>query len=250
MLRFNVYDDGKPTTDIDLGGAYVFGQEAIPVRADLVASDGQIICSKRVPGACGLAMMWQTGSAGRFLLPTTRLPERSKPYNLNVELARAQMMRIAQKREEWGLFDYDEASPLSREFDKLCRKFIECLKAADPGHAAQLADEALQQGMTLGEKIALYHADVFLDRRKSGPAPAGRTNFGCVVDLFSHAESYHDRIRESFDFLSVPIPWKYVEPKEHAHQFTQVDAWMNWAARANRAVHAGPLVSFEPANLP
>ena len=100
MLRFNVYDDGKPTTDIDLGGAYVFGQEAIPVRADLVAADGQIICSKRVPGACGLAMMWQTGSAGRFLLPTTRLPERSKPYNLNVELARAQMMRIAQKREE------------------------------------------------------------------------------------------------------------------------------------------------------
>ena len=31
------------------------------------------------------------------------------PYILNVELARAQLMRIAQKREDWGLFDYPGA---------------------------------------------------------------------------------------------------------------------------------------------
>ena len=68
MLRFDVYSDGKPADPVDLSGAYAFGQDAIPVRADLTAANGQISCVKRVPGACGLALLWQAGQAGRFLL--------------------------------------------------------------------------------------------------------------------------------------------------------------------------------------
>jgi hypothetical protein len=249
MLRFEAYRDGKPAKDIDLAGAYVFGQESIPVRADLVAADGLISCTKRVAGACGLAMMWPTGTAGRFLMSTTRLPERGKPYNLNVELARGQMSRIAQKREEWGLFDYPDAAALGRDFDRVQRKFIDSMKATDPRQASLLADEALQEGLTLGERVALFHADVFLERRRLAP-PAARGSFGCAVDLLSQTEQYQERMRDGFDFLGIPIPWKHIEPKEHAHQFAQVDAWMNWAARTKKAVHAGPLVSFEPANLP
>ena len=249
MLKFTAYRDGKPAQDIDLEGAYVFGQESIPVRADLVAADGQISCAKRAAGACGLALQWPAGSAGRFLLPTTRLPERNKPYNLNVELARAQLTRLAQKREDWGLFDYPDAAGLGREFERVQGRFVESLKAGDPAEASRLADEALEEALTLGERVALFHADVFLDRRRAQP-PAARGAFGCTVDLLSQSELYQDRMREGFDFLGIPIPWKQIEPKEHAHQFAQVDAWMNWTARAKKAVHAGPLVSFEPANLP
>lgn len=250
MLRFEVYNDGVPAKDIDLSGAYVFGQEMIPVRADLAAANGLITCTKRVPGACGLAVLWQAQTAGRFLLPTTRLPERAKPYNLNVELARAQMTRIAQKREDWGLFDYGGADGLNREFDAVRAVFIESLKEADPAHASRLADRALQEGITLGEKISLFHSEIFLERRKAGAGAAARTGFGCAVDLVSPSDAYYDRLRESFDFISVPIPWKHVEPKEHVQQYVQADAWMNWAARSRRSVHAGPLVSFEAANLP
>ena len=249
MLTFDIYQDGKRRKDIDLAGAYVFGQESIPVRADLVAADGQIVCSKRASGACGLAIQWSAGSAGRFLLSTTRLPDRAKPYNLAVELARAQMTRLAQKREEWGLFDYSEAAVLGREFDAVLLRFVAALKAARPEKAAALAQEALERGIILGEKIALFHADAFLDRRRGLP-PASRGAFGCTADLLSHTEPYQARMREGFDFLGIPIPWKYIEPKERAHQFTQVDAWMNWAARSQKAVHAGPLVSFDPAELP
>ena len=79
MLRFDVYRDGAPARDVDLGGAYVFGQDGIPVRAELGLSDGQISCTTRVPGACGLALLWEVPPAGHYLLSTTRLPDRAEP---------------------------------------------------------------------------------------------------------------------------------------------------------------------------
>ena len=124
MLRFDVYNNGAPAKDIDLSGAYMFAQDSIPLRADLAAHNGQVRCMKRVPGASGLALLWDAGTAGRFLVPTTRLPERGKSYNLNVELARAQMMRIAQKREDWGLFDFPDAELLNAEFRTVRRKYV------------------------------------------------------------------------------------------------------------------------------
>ena len=250
MLRFDVYWNGAPAKGLDLAGAYVFGQDAIPVRADLSATTGQISCIKRIPGACGLALLWDAGRAGRYLLPTTRLPERAKPYNLNVELARAQMMRIAQKREDWGLFDYDEADSINREYDAAMGKFTAALKASDPGEAARLADEAIIDGLMLGEKIALFHADIFLNRRKAAGDGAPRTPFGCVANLSAAANGLRDRLRDSFDFVNVRIPWQHTEPKERTYQFSQIDAWVNWAARVGKPIHAGPLLSFAKADLP
>ncbi len=250
MLRFTVYDRGKLADQIDLAGAYVFGQDGIPVRADLAAGAGQINCMKRVPGACGLAMVWQAGDSGKLLLPTTRLPERTEPYNLNVELARARLMRIVQKCEDWGLFDFPEANGLNEEFVFVRDTFISALKATDPAEASALADDALARGVTLGEKFALFHGDLFLARRKALPGGAGRTIFGVVADLRATADNFKERVRDTFDYISVPMPWKHTEPRENQHHYTQVDAWVNWATRNRRPVQAGPLLSFGPTQLP
>ena len=247
MLRFDVFRNSGPLSDIDLAGAYVFGQDSIPVRADLAAAGGQISCIKRTAGACGLALLWEAGSAGRFLLPTTRLPERKKPYVLNVELARGQLGRIFQKREDWGLFDFANAKQLNKEFLAIRKLFVEALKAPTAAEAAALADRALAGSVTLGEKMTLFHADVLLNRRKGAGSPS---SFGCMVDLFASADEYTDRLREAFDFITVPLPWKQIEPKERHYEYSQADAWINWAARARKRVHAGPLLSFEPKHLP
>ena len=250
MLRFELYSNGTSADEIPLQGAYAFGQDAIPMRAELVGSQGAIEIRKTTPGACGLALLWDAGQAGQYMLGTTRLPERDKPYNLNVELARAQMTHIIRKWEDWGLFDYAQAESMNKQFARVNGMFVESLKAVDPGAAGVLADQAVTEGVTLGEKIALFHADILLERRKSLAPPAGRVGFGCSVDLFATAADYTDRLTEAFDFVSIPVPWKHTEPKEHSYQYEQVDAWMNWASEAKKSVHAGPLLSFEPTQLP
>lgn len=249
MLQFEVYRDGAAAKDIDLSGAYAFGQDSIPIRAELTAEEGRITCVKRVPGAVGLALPWDAGVSGRVLLPTTRLPERNRPYILNVELARAQMMRILQKREDWGLFDYPGAETLNKSFDSLREKFIGALKAGDPAKASVLADAALGEGATLGEKIALMHADILLGRRKAAGNPRGM-GFGCLAGMAASSESYLERMRDAFDFVSLPTRWKHIEPKEGQFQFAPVDAWVAWAAKNRKFIHAGPLLSFEPAHVP
>lgn len=250
MLRFDVYHEGKPAKQIGLAGAYVFGQDYIPVRADLAAAKGQITCMKHAPGACGVALVWDAGKAGRYLLPTTRLPERTEPYNLNVELARSQVMRIAQKQEDWGLFDYDGAEGLNEEFAEIRKMFTDSLKATNPAKAATIADRALIRGITLGEKTALFHADIFLSRRKLPQSGNGGSYFGCVADLESSGDGYHKLLRDGFDFVSIPTPWKQLEPRERQYEHDTVDTWMDWTVKAKKRIHAGPLLSFDPMYLP
>ncbi len=249
MLKFEVYRDGELAEQIDLTGAYVFGQDDIPVRADLVADKGQISCIKRTAGPHGLALLWDAGRPGRMLLPTARLPDRKHPYNLNVELARAQIMQLVQKREDWGLFDYEKAQPLNDEFNRVRRQFIASLTCDNPTEAARVADEALAQALTLGEKMALFHSDIFLQRRRQSNAGA-RVGFGCLVDLLSGNDRYRQRLSEAFDFISIPTAWKHLGPRERSYKWEHVDDWVNWAGARGRPIHAGPLVSFDPADVP
>ena len=250
MLRFESYQSDPAANGIDLSGAYLFGADGIPVRGELTGDGSAIVGRKRVAGAAGLALLWEAGSAGKFLLPTTRLPERDEPYNLLVELARARMKRIAQKIEEWGLFDFDQAEDLLEEFEDVRGYFIEALQTPDQAQAASLAGRSLEDGVTLSEKIALFHADIFLDRRRNSTTAAARTRFGVGVNLAGMATGHHDRLRDSFDFLSIPMSWTDVEPQENVYQFPRVDTWVNFAARAHKPIHIGPVIDFDPDNLP
>lgn len=247
MLRFEVYRNSRPVQQVDLSGAYVFGQDDIPMRADIATADHQIRCMKRMPGAAGLAITWDLGGVGCYLLPTTRLPEQSRPYLLNLELARAQVTRLFQKREDWALFDHPKAEAVNDEFNEVRRLFVRALRTSvtDFGAASLLADECLAQALTLGETTAMFHADrLVLKRSAAGLA------VGCRVEPTRLDPDYQQRLHDCADFIHLPIPWRDLEPTERASRFSHADAWCNWAARQSKGVHAGPLLSFAPEELP
>ncbi len=249
MLCFEVYKKGELAGQVDLSGAYVFQQDGIPVRADLAFADGQINCLKRVGGPCGLALLWEAGAPGTLMLPTTRLPDRKQPYILNLELARARVKQLVQKREDWGLFDYEAAGALGAQYEAVRQKFVRALQAPTPVEAADCADECLAAGIRLGEKMSLFHADVFLRRRRA--SSAGRVmSFGCRVDLPSSNDRFRERLLEVADFISLPTSLKLVGPKERTYRWEQIDDWVNWAFAHGRPIHAGPLVSFDPTDVP
>ncbi len=250
MLQFEVFHRPVSAKGMDLSGSYLFGQDDVPLRADLAGEDCTITCTKSAPGPCGLAILWDAGRSGRFLLGTTRLPERSQPYNLNLELARAQIVRLYRKQEDWGLLDYADAKDLNEEFNQVRAIFIEAVATdvTDPAAAAVPADKSLEKALLLGEKFTLFHADAMNNRRAVNGA--GCLTLGCRVDLGTNDETYQDQLREVFDFIRLPTPWTHVEPMEHIYDFTHIDAWCNWAARQNMPLHAGPLLSFAPSQMP
>ena len=108
MLSFAVYSNGKLVDNVNLAGSYVVGTDDVPLRAEITFKDGIICCQKRAAGPAGLALSWNVAGVGTIVLETVRLVEREHPYILQVELARARLMRISHKIEDWGLNDFEE----------------------------------------------------------------------------------------------------------------------------------------------
>ena len=105
-MKFQVFSNGKLVDKFTLCGAYLFGTDGISVRrAEIRFKNGVIECEKPSLETAGLALLWPIEGFGKVLLPTTCLPDRERPYNVNVEIARAKLMQVVDKREDWSFFE-------------------------------------------------------------------------------------------------------------------------------------------------
>jgi len=253
MLRFDTYKKGKPARPTNLEGAHLVGGEGYPLRGQITVENHSIVCEKRMAGAAALSLLWPVSGAGTVMLETARVPERDEPYVLNVELARGRLMRIAQKQEEWGLFDYagPEMAEVDKRLDHAKDLFIEALKADDPAEAAKLADRALAAAVPASEAMARVHADVLLQRKRNGPA--AKRGLGVQLPV---GKTLKDPIQvqlpELVDVASVPLPWRHLQPREHGgdYAFDEVDEQISWLVKNHIPVMAGPLLSFAEEQIP
>src|SRR5262245_2003837 len=89
MLCFTVNRNGHSAPPVSLAGSYVVGSDSVPLRAELEMRDDHTLCAKRADGPAGVALLWPVHGCGSIFLETSRLTERSRPYNLPLEFARA-----------------------------------------------------------------------------------------------------------------------------------------------------------------
>ena len=249
MLSFNVNRGGRSVGEMDLAGAYLVGSEGVPLPCEVEFRDSQVVCAKRADGPAGLALLWPVPGCGALLLETSRLMDREKPYNLALELARGRLMRIDQKREDWGLFDFEGVEHVAHQIDKGRQLFIEAVKADSLVEQSRIAEEALKVAITAGEHLTRFHADLFRNRRKQSHGFSKRT-IGCAVDLENTSEGYRRRLREAFDFVYLPVSWRMIEPKQQEFDWRAFDSWVEWLAKCRIPIKMGPLVSFHETYMP
>ncbi len=248
MLSFAVYVDGVLAEKVNLAGAYVVGADDVPLRAEIAYKDGVVTCRKRATGPAALALLWDVAGVGSVLVETIRLPERDQPYLLQVELARARLLRIHQKLEDWGILDYAGIEDIGARVAAARDALIRALQADTPGEAAVRGDEALSLAVQAAEALSCYHAESFLSRRPP-PPPAARRLFGCVVPLDRANETVRRRL-VGFDFVTLPLIWRDIEPTEQTFNWKPLDAWVEMLAKSNLPVRGGPLLSFAERNVP
>ncbi len=249
MLRIKVYQNGAPAKKIDLAGAYLVGNDRVPLRADLKFSRGEIIFDSRSRGAAALSIVWPVPGLGRQMLETPRLQERRRPYDLHVELARGRMMRISQKREDWGLYDFQEGEALYRKIDGARDLLIEAMTMGDEAAAAEKGEAAVAAGLRAGELLSSFHADVFLKRRcaagQMGPRP-----LGCRIDPSQSSEAYIRHLTGAFDFGILPFYWSNIEPKEGGPKPTNIDPWLKLLHQRKFPAWGASLLSLDEMALP
>lgn len=249
MLSFAAYKQNELAESIDLSGAYVSGSDDIPLRAEISFKDGVIHCDKRAAGPAGLALLWEVEGSGTILLETVRLQERQKPYILQVELARGRLVRLLHKFEDWGLFNYEGTEEIVAQVHRSRDLLIEALKADMPGPAAEFGDKALSLAVAASESLCRFHANMFITRRKqTGGFP--RRVFGCSVSLDPPTEQSRHCISKAFDFVTVPVTWRDVEPSEQTFNWKPLDEWVEMLSKHRIPMKGSPLLSFSDRNVP
>lgn len=233
-----------------LVGAHLLGTDNVPARGSVELSEDLIKCDGRTDEPLALSLLWPVHDYGEVQIDTSRVPPRNEPYVLQVELARRRLMQITFKREEWGLFDYDGMEDIAREIDDARDAFLASLgHLGSEAVAAKWADIALTQAVRASERMAKFHAGVFVNRRiqmrglKQPFLGAALPNSGADTELLSRMDS-------SFDFARIPFNWRTVQPTEHDADYSACDAWVKACRSTGLSMHGGPLLSFGISSVP
>lgn len=248
--RFAFYPSDHHKRPPDLHGAHLVGNDGVPVRAEITLEKGTIRCTPRMQDPVGLSLLWPVPGFGTIQLQTTRLPPREEPYNLHLELARHQLMRLTVKREEWGLFDYSGMDEIAARVDRCRDAFILALQHADqPAVAARYADESLLEGMWAAEAMSRLHASIFLTRRQQAGG-FNRPFLGACVEGGEVPAALLRQLGTAFDFVCVPFVWRQIQPTEQAPNYDAVEACIKGCAGARLTLRGGPLLNFGVTSVP
>lgn len=249
-LKFEIYANGDRLNAFDPVSATAVGPESVPWPGEVTFVDNLLTVECKEQHAYGVSLLWDCGRLGRFQLETTRLPQRDKPYVLNVELARFRLMRLMQKQEDWNLFDFPKAERFTQTFQQAQNLFAEALgKLDEPPEAAKLADQALDIGIELAEQLAAFHGELLIGRRRSANSFVKHI-FGCRIDPTIQSEKYKETLSGSFDYAVLPFNWKQIQPQEQSFELGPIDEWVEMLTRKRVPTIAGPLIRFDPANVP
>ena len=249
-MRFQVFKNSKVVDKFTLSGAYLFGTDGIAIRrARIKFNEGFIECVKPNMATSGLALLWEIEGFGKILLPTTCLPERERPYILNVEIARAKLMRVINKREDWSLFDdIKELEGISKEAQSFLTQAIQNI--SNPRLASKFADESLKRSIIFSEKLTAKHADMYFKARGKNRG-FGRGCLGCQIDpeLISDP-AYLKKVEELFGSVTIPVNWRDIESRKGYYDFSVIEKCLNVLGKRRLSINAGPLLCFSKEYLP
>ena len=271
MLSFAVFDSSGPAEQWPVAEAFVFGQDEIPVPAEVRAEPGRLVCEKHSAEAAGLATVFppvDESAEKSLMLQTCLLPERDEPYLLSLELARQRIMMLFNKLEDWSLFDLSAQSDAMRALESARLAFTRALvshklnRGEDGSYsheADQLAREALELALTASEALVSAHIERALPDRISGrayasaigkdpgrvpaqsPAVKSPNDTGLVLPTkpaisvglnpVQFSEMLQRVVSTGCDFVSLPTRWRDLEPDEGKYAFADTDRWIEWAVR-------------------
>ncbi len=248
-MKFQVFKDGSTAKEMDLGGTYLFGSDGIPLRRGQVTFENGILnCDKGNIETAGMAILWPVRGYGKIMLPTTCLPERDRPYILNVELARGKLMQIVNNCEEWSLFGNNSLGLVYKDARQLFTRALQNI--SDPPKAAKLADDALRKAIKFSDHFTLKQADLMLKHRVNNRS-ISRAALGCIVDPKQVGkEEYIKTMQEIAGCAYVPVNWAEIEKSRGQYDFAKLDNCIKALIHKRFMLTVGPLLQFDKQHIP
>jgi hypothetical protein len=184
---------------------------------------------------------WLMGSTGTLI-------ERNRPYHLLIELARGKLNQVRSQAADWVL----GGLPMPAAFDETLHSGIEAFARAVTGPAEE-ADAHARDTLRLAHAAAdllveTYIEQVFQIRHQRQPRLD--TTLGCRLGTSPPSPPLAEALAAACNAITLPLSWRTVENEEDTYHWDIWDTQVAWAARQGLPLSAGPLIDFEPSQLP
>ena len=253
MLRFRIHDPKGPDGTGSAGAwvlrsAYLVGTDGRPTAGKVGTKGQTIVCVPERDQAVGLALLVDTGAAGRMVLQTCFLPQQDEPYELFVEIARWLIKQFILQSESWQMWNPLLSGEALNQWDSAREAFRMALREPDPLTAETCARDAISKGVAAAERLAERHSHFLLVRRFARKAIDNGACGLCIDPTTVAPRGMAATVAKQFGVLALRTPWRAIEAKAGKPDFSAIDAWVQWAHAEKKPVVLGPIIDFGPSD--
>lgn len=241
----------RPLDDWEVQCAYMAGIEGAPWRSRNSYADGLLTIDRMIDESGCLFLPWPRNGAGYTTISTASLRERDEPYLLPLELARGVVNRSRSQAAEWEIAGLQVPDELREQLREATAAFISAatIHNRDAGEAATRADQAIEQALAVGGKLADQYAQQSLAIRRSQTQRLP-TLLAASIDGLPENDEIKQQLIGSFNSVAVPLCWKDIEPNAGEYVWDKADRYIQWCQANGLRVCGGPLLSLDRFSLP
>jgi hypothetical protein len=249
QTQFQIADPARFHPDV-LAAAHMVGIDGVPWPCQ-VKVDGRVLKIMRHASESGkLVVVYASDEFGAVALTTATLPERARPYWLEIELARGTLGRLRNQLALWQEGGLVVAAELHTALAAASTTFTAALFSIDHdvGRAARLAHECTDQSLgamyVLAESFCTQVAQLRQSRNVASSSVLG------VSLPFHRATQIPSILEPSLGVVSLPMWSAQPDLTQAANALIGLDAEVERRRAAGQRVMIGPLLDFSRFPLP
>ncbi len=249
-MRFRVLPPERFTADM-VEQAYLSGMDRMSWPVETEREDDELILDRSVSDSGNLNVPWPIAGRGTLMLATASLIERFEPYLMPLELARGSIVQVRNQLADWQTMGLTIPAAVSSKLAEAAAQFSRAaVDSEDPLRAARRAEAALALALDAGDLLSDAYAEQALAVHRYGNGGGLTTLLGADLGpgLLDSASARH--FLHIFNCAEVPLRWRDVETAEDAFNWANTDKQIAWCRKFGLKVVAGPLLTFDPHDLP
>ncbi len=248
QLRFNLENRDRITSDA-LQRIYVAGTEEIPWSTRSKWEGDILVVERGIDDSGSVYIPWRVDGMGQCILSTSTLVERTRPYLLEVELARGLLNRIRNRVFVWEWLGLETPAKVLQQLTDATRDFSRAATTqSKPAESATLALNAVDQALAAADELVrCYAQQAIVSRQEQSPIPA---LLGVALPPETPSVDTRRELLSACNLVQLPVAWKKIEAREGNRDWKDTDEKLAWCQKAGLKVAAGPLLFMDDAGVP
>ncbi len=249
QMRFRLHNRNR-IAEGGLRRIYVSGSDEVPWQTRAYWDGDDLVAERSTSESGNVTVPWQVDGYGECLLTTATLMERTRPYQLEVELARGLIQRIRTRLFVWEWLGFACPEELQEKLQQATREFSLAATIQDtPSESAVAANRAITLALPTSEAMVNHVSQkAIASRQKDQPKLSTLVGTSLTpktpdVDVLRH-------LVESCNIIEIPIAWRDIEADEGSRDWKQTDQQLAWCQKGGIKVAAGPLLRLDDLGVP